>query len=200
MKKSLLTLFTLAIFSTFACAQKKSEPLTEERFISELVMAFEAQANTPEINNGTLHFLASNEANLSTRNGSLMLQVPAQPFIEAGLEGSSEVRIGNHILFNGVNQTLFIAFSAMQTMDMQYIDASEIAGRLYQATQREESPFSVSEADGFIIIDDGVLTLQWNQTSFRFGIHKDLLTNAGVDLAQLNGFSLAGDFMLADPL
>ncbi|NIZ41184.1 hypothetical protein PVA45_06675 [Entomospira entomophila] len=195
MNKKILGMLAMIFFTAVACVQKP-QSLTQEHFSSTLTSAFERQSDVPEIVNGTLRFYASEELLIWMRNGNLVVDADATPFIAAGLEHNDEIRIGDYILFNTTANRIMIARNFAQTMDMQFIGASEIADRLYEATQREGTPYTLSYDKKFIMIDDGIIMMKWTDSATHFGIHKDVLSNAGVDISALEGFSLDGDFVI----
>ncbi|NIZ46385.1 hypothetical protein PVA44_06215 [Entomospira nematocerorum] len=195
MNKKILGMLAIIFFTAIACVQKP-QSLTKEHFSSTLTDAFERQSVVPEVVNGTLRFYATDDLLIWVRNGNLVLEANATPFITAGLEYNDEIRVGDYIIMNTNTNRLSIANNLAQTMDMQFISPSEIADRLYEATQREGTPYTVSYDKTFIMIDDGILMMRWTESATHFGIHKDVLSDVGVDITSLNDFTVDGNFIV----
>ncbi|NIZ19606.1 hypothetical protein [Entomospira culicis] len=190
MKKMLFFFFSLALLAFSATAQEQEhEAVTEEVFVDTLVKAFHSQKKkTPAVENGTLTFNASNGISLTLRSGRLVLHAPTKSFIAAGMKADEEGSYGEFVHVNQEANTLMIAHSMAQTMDMQMIEADEIAKRLFDATQEKDSIYTVMHANNMIIVTDGVLRLGFHEKGFVIGVRLEVLHNAGIsNLKKIKG-------------
>lgn len=194
-----LTTFThvMLLINMIACAKPTQSFIDEEQFLSSLRGAFNSQKPVPSIYNGTLQFSINTDTHLTIRNSMLTLQIPAKLFLEAGLiTNDLDIFINKYILYNKSQQSLIIALSHAQTMDLQYLKIEDIIRNTYKETQEELSPLHITEKDGFLFLTDGVLMLKWNDSSFKIGIHQDILTSVGVEIKYLKHYTLESDYLI----
>ncbi|NIZ19605.1 hypothetical protein [Entomospira culicis] len=187
---------SLFLLSVTTCSLS-SQALTQEHFTKRMLHLFAQQEPPQEVYNGTLQFTLDNGFILYIRNSQLTLQVPAEPFIQAGLLTQNKIQLNRYVLFNEKTNALIIAQSHAQTRDMQYLTAKEILNNLYTASHDEFNHLQLNTDDTNqeIRLSDGILLLKIDANTLHVGITRKNLEDLGLDITHLEGVILEEEYI-----
>jgi hypothetical protein len=81
-------------------------------------------------------------------------------------------------------------------MDLQMIDAREIARRLYAAAIQSNSGYTLVATDTGITLSDGILCVQFHDKGYLIGINMTTLSDVGVSLWKKLGGSVQEELFI----